>query len=300
MACFAPLTAYRSRDIGKSGKRGITFSRNASLSADPIKLPCGQCVGCRLERSRQWAIRCMHEKRFHEVSWFVTLTYDDEHLPPDGSLRKADFQKFCKRLRFHKHPFRFYMCGEYGEVNRRPHYHMILYGMKFDDLKFYKSVGETSLYISKELESVWQNGFVVIGEVTFESCAYVARYVVDKMTGPSAEDWYSWVDDDGVVHEVVPEYNDMSRKPGLGAKYFSKYHAEVYAHDSVIINGREVRPPRFYDTRFDTIDPKWMQVLKRKRRRMALIHREDNTPERRRVREKVAVLNLAQMKRDKP
>lgn len=300
MPCFSPLTAYYSKEIGKSGKRGITFQRSASFSGVPMKLPCGQCVGCRLERSRQWAMRCMHEKRFHDVSWFVTLTYDNEHLPPDGSLRKSDFQNFCKRLRFHKHPFRFYMCGEYGETNRRPHYHMILYGMNFHDLKFYKTAGEARLYTSKELESVWQNGFVVLGEVTFESCAYVARYVIDKVAGPKSEDWYSWVDDDGVVHEVLPEYNDMSRRPGIGSEYFKRYHAEVYAHDSVIVNGREVRPPRFYDVKFDAVDSKRMQALKRKRRQMALKHREDNTPDRRRVREKVVNLNLAQFKRDKP
>nr|AVQ10207.1 replication protein VP4 [Gokushovirinae environmental samples] len=300
MPCYSPLTAYYSREIGKSGKRGITFSRSASFSGQPLKLPCGQCVGCRLERSRQWAMRCMHEKRFHEFSWFVTLTYDDDHLPKDGSLVKSDFQKFCKRLRFHRHPFRFYMCGEYGEKNRRPHYHMILYGMDFPDKRFYKKAGESTLYTSVELSEIWQNGFVVIGDVTFESCAYVARYVVDKMTGPKAESWYSWVDDDGVVHSVLPEYNDMSRRPGIGQKYFEKYGAEVYAHDRVVINGREVRPPRFYDVKLDAIDPKRMEVLKRKRRRMALLHREDNTPERRRVRERVVELNLAErLKRDK-
>lgn len=301
MACYSPLTAYRSKEVGKSGKRGITFSRGASFSGVPIKLPCGHCIGCRLERSRQWAMRCMHEKRFHNFAWFVTLTYDDEHLPKDGSLRKSDFQNFCKRLRFHKHPFRFYMCGEYGELNRRPHYHMILYGMTFEDMKFYKTAGEASLYTSKELEGIWQNGFAVIGDVTFESCAYVARYVVDKITGPKSEDWYSWVDDYGVVHSVLPEYNDMSRRPGIGTAYFNKYGAEVYAHDSVVIRGREVRPPRFYDTKMEAIDPKRMEAIK-KERHAAMLRTdfvERTSKDRRRVRERVQELNLTQMKRDK-
>lgn len=245
-------------------------------------------------------MRCMHEKRFHDHSWFVTLTYDDAHLPEHGTLVKADFQKFAKRLRFHRGRFRYYMCGEYGEKGGRPHYHMILYGLDFPDKKFYRNAGAGEvLYTSAELSEIWQNGFAVIGSVTFESCAYVARYIVDKVTGDRAEDWYSFVDENGEVVKLLPEYTDMSRRPGIGTAYFEKYGAEVYAHDSVIINGREVRPPRFYDNKLDAIDSKRLEALKLKRRRVAMKYREDNTPSRLRVRARVATLNLNQLKRDK-
>lgn len=252
MPCYSPLTAFYSRDVGPSGKRGITFQRNSSHTGVPLRLPCGQCVGCRLERSRQWAVRCMHEKRMHADNVFVTLTYNDEHLPDDGTLVKRDLQLFMKRLRKLKGKgVRFYACGEYGESTKRPHYHLILFNCWFADRKYYKKSprGDT-LYTSKELSGLWavdgkEIGFAVVGEVTFESCAYVARYICDKMTGPAAEDYYSWTDSDGVVHSVIPEFTNMSRRPGIGSTWYDKYGAEAYKHDSVIMNGKEIRPPRF-------------------------------------------------------
>jgi len=91
MACFHPLQAYQ-LDTGE-----IQF--HDSGRGHPLELPCGQCIGCRLERSRQWAIRCVHEASMHENNCFITLTYAPEYLPPDGGLIKSDFQKFIKRLR---------------------------------------------------------------------------------------------------------------------------------------------------------------------------------------------------------
>lgn len=285
MACFSPLIAYRTAG-------GITFSSGASLSGERMELPCGQCIGCRLERSRQWAMRCMHEAKLHDKNVVVTLTYDDGHLPDDGGLVKRDLQLYMKRLRKeYGDGIRFYACGEYGEVTRRPHYHAILFNHDFPDKRFYKKskIGD-DLYTSASAERIWQKGFCVLGSVTFESCAYVARYIVDKMNGPKADDWYTT--NDGVV--LTREFTNMSRNPGIGSGYYDKFGAEVYAHDSVIMRGREVRPPRFYDTRMEAVDPKRMEVLKRKRRRKALIHKADNSRARRRVKERVAVLSITQ------
>jgi len=296
MPCYAPITAYRGRDVGKTGKRAIVFTRNGSFSGEPIKLPCGQCVGCRLERSRQWAIRMVHEAKMHDRNCVVTLTYNEANLPSDRSLVKRDLQLFMKRLRKEfGNGIRFYACGEYGENTKRPHYHVCLFNFDFDDKRFYKrSKTGDNLYTSDSAERVWGKGFAVVGQVTFESCAYIARYIIDKMTGPLAVNWY--VNDDGEVLE--PEFTNMSRRPGIGAGYFKKYGAEVYAHDSVILRGLEVRPPRFYDVMQDAIDPKRMEVLKRKRRREAMKHLADNSPERRRVKEKHAVLLLNMWKRN--
>lgn len=269
MPCYTPLSAYRSKEFTSTGKRGITFDRNSALSSEVLRLPCGQCIGCRLERSRQWAIRCMHEKRMHEYAYFITFTYSPDCLPQDMSLRKPDMQLFWKRLRKKYGRFRYYMCGEYGETNGRPHYHAIVYGITFPDMVFYKKSRDgSSLYVSERLDETWKLGMCVIGDVTFESAAYVARYIVDKRFGPTADEHYSFVDADGVIHARLPEYTDMSK--GIGKAWFEKYGAEAYQHDSVIMNGREIRPPRYYDKLQEVIDPARIEVLKRKRRRLAL------------------------------
>lgn len=300
MPCYSPLTAYYGKDIGKSGKRSITFDRNAAFSGVKLSLPCGQCVGCRLERSRQWAIRCMHEKQMHAENSFVTLTYDPAHLPPGGSLVKRDLQLFMKRLRKRRGDgIRFYACGEYGELSRRPHYHLILFNCDFADKRFYKFAkrGER-LYTSQEVRELWPLGHNVIGNVDFDSCAYVARYIMKKVTGPRAEDFYMWTDADGVIHQVIPEFTVMSRRPGIGLDWFDKYGEHAYEWDSVIMNGREIRPPRYYDVKYDLVHAAALADLKRKRRRAALRHKSDQTPERRRVCERVEELRLSQFKRE--
>lgn len=248
----------------------------------------------------------MHEAKLYDRNCVVTLTYNDANLPDDRGLVKRDLQLFMKRLRkeFVTQPdpekdkydgIRFYACGEYGENTRRPHYHCILFNFAFRDLRQYKkSKTGDNLYTSETAERLWGKGFCVVGEVTFESCAYVARYIVDKMTGEKADQWYTT--DDGVI--VQSEFTNMSRRPGIGRGYYEKYGAEVMRHDSVIMNAMPVRPPRYYDLLSDAVDSKRMAVLKKKRRREALKHQDDNTPERRRVKETVAVLNLNMWKRN--
>lgn len=286
MTCNFPLAAYFSRTVGNSGKRGITFSRNASLTGVPLMLPCGQCTGCRLDRSRQWAMRCMHERRMHEDASFVTLTYDKA----PASLVKRDLQLFNKRLREAVGKFRFYACGEYGEKNSRPHYHEILFGLDFPDKRPFKKNGRgEQLYTSALLERTWAHGFCIIGDVSFDSCAYVARYCMAKVTGDKAGAHYNG---------RLPEFCLMSRRPGIGATYYDKYGSEVYAHDSVICNGVEVTPPRYYDGKFEVVDAEALSRLKSLRRQEARKHRADNTPDRRKVRETVMRAKLALKGRD--
>lgn len=149
-----------------------------------LSLPCGQCIGCRLEYSRQWAIRCMHESTLHDQSCFITLTYSDDNLPEHGTLILRDFQLFMKRLRFEfsNVKIRFYHCGEYGEKFGRPHYHALLFGIDFeaDRTLYSQSKQGSKLYVSDTLNKLWNKGFATIGNITFESAAYVARYVVKK------------------------------------------------------------------------------------------------------------------------
>ena len=130
MPCFHPLRAF------KTSAGEVVFTEHARYDiVTQLSLPCGQCSGCRLERSRQWAMRCVHEAAAYDCNAFITLTYDEENLPADGSLNYDHFQLFMKRLRKAIEPnkVRFYMCGEYGEENGRPHFHACLFGYDFPD-----------------------------------------------------------------------------------------------------------------------------------------------------------------------
>lgn len=242
MACFYPLKAWQT-------EAGMVFHETAD-SLRSLFLPCGQCVGCRLERSRQWAVRCMHESQMHDVNSFVTLTYSEDSLS-SWSLVYSDFQKFVKRLRRARatKSVRFYMCGEYGDDFGRPHFHACLFGVHFPDREYWRDLPSGGrLYTSKELERLWPHGFSSIGDVTFESAAYVARYVMKKMTGQNAEKHYQLMDQEtGEVINRVPEFNRMSLKPGIGYPWFEKYKREVFPRDEVVVNGFKAKPPRYYD-----------------------------------------------------
>lgn len=290
MPCFTPIKAYRAHG------GGVVFDSKRGFADRPLDLRCGRCHDCRMERSRQWAIRMIHEAQMHERNTFVTLTYDKEHRPDDGGLRVGDFQRFCKRLRKRSGSFRFFHCGEYGPQNLRPHYHAILFGTDFPRDGLLRQ-GKTPLYISELLSEVWGMGMASHGAVTFQSAAYVARYVVTKATGNLAETRYSRVDPNtGECWSVPPEYCTMSRKPGLGATWIKKFASDVYPADEVVHQGQHYRPPRFYDA---TLDEQELLRVKAKRADQAAKYQDETTPERLRVREEVARLRLRQLTRDK-
>lgn len=292
MACFHPLTAWQ-LDGGE-----VSFKERGAIRRE-LTLPCGQCVGCRLERSRQWAIRCLHESQLHQANQYVTLTYSDEHLPSDGGLHYPHFQKFMRRLRKEFGRVRFYMCGEYGEKLGRPHYHAILFGLHLPDLEYFRHTESgDQLYTSDSLTEVWGKGHVSVGAVTFESAAYVARYVMKKVTGPRAEEHYRRVDaDTGEVFQVSPEFTRMSLKPGIGADWLAKFRTDVYPHDQVNIHGRWVRPPRFYDRQLESIDYQAFEAIQPGRYQRALSVARENTAARLQSRELVTRAKLSLKKR---
>ncbi|AXH74346.1 MAG: replication initiator protein [Microviridae sp.] len=299
MPCYGPVTAFYSAEIGASGKRGLVFKRELSHSGVSLKIPCGYCIGCRLERARQWSVRCMHEKRMHEHSTFLTLTYDNEHLPRGGTLVKRDLQLFMKRLRKSKgEGVRFYACGEYGDFNGRPHYHLLLFNCLFGDRKFLKENKRgDKLFCSEEVRKLWPVGHNWLGEVTTESANYVARYILKKVTGKKADEHYAVIDAHGEVYDREPEFTVMSRRPGIGAGYYEKYGSEVRIHDSVIVNGREAKPPRYYDVFSELHDSAAFGKVKVQRRRRALLLRSDNTSRRRWVKEVCTLARLKRMER---
>lgn len=251
-----------------------------------MHVPCGQCIGCRLDHSRQWALRCLHEAKEHESNCFLTLTYDDDHLPLDHSLNKTHFQSFMKHLRHAVSPtkIRFFHCGEYGEKLSRPHYHALIFGYDFPDKVLLKQ-GKNPLYTSPELSKIWKRGFSTIGEVTFDSAAYVARYATKKINGKGKTDHY-WYDDreTGETFPLQQEYITMSRNPGIGDNWYEKYKADVFPSDMVVTlrDGKSYinSAPRYYAEKYKEEDPEAYKQLKHRREIHALIHGEDQTPER--------------------
>ena len=247
-----------------------------------VQVPCGRCIGCRLERSRKWAMRCVHEASMHKDNCFITLTYDDFHLDPSGSLNVEDYQLFMKRLRKHfGSGVRFFHCGEYGELYGRPHHHAILFNCDFYDkeLIFHNVKTGFNLYSSNLLGTLWPFGLHSIGNVSFESCAYVARYIMKKVTGDLADSHYETVDlSTGEVSARVPEFNRMSLKPGIGADWIKRYNKDVYPRDVVIARGHESKPPRYYDKFLQRFDADKLEDVKFSRYHRAQLNVEDSSP----------------------
>lgn len=240
----------------------------------------------------------MHESAMHENNCFITLTYMEEHLPDRRQLYHKDFQDFLKRLR-KKHEVRYYMAGEYGPALDRPHYHAAIFGYDFPDKQYLKQTGAgEKIYTSDELDKTWGKGYASVGELTFESAAYIARYCVTKVTGDPAEEHYKRFDHLG-EYQLNPEYNRMSLKPGIGAPWLEKYQADVYNYDYVVVNGVETRPPKYYDKILDYKDPDRLEELKWERIIRAQERALDNTVERLLDREHVAKAKLTKLKRGK-
>ena len=296
MACYHPLKGYRGRD-------GIVrWARPIGEWAILAEVPCGKCIGCKTEHTRQWAIRIMHEAQLHQQNSFITLTYDDEHLADDRSLDVRDWQLFAKRFRENIGPFRFFHCGEYTEDKKRPHLHACIFGHNFhEDRNFFKNNhrGEP-LYTSQKLADVWQNGYVTVGELTFESAAYVARYVLKKLTGEQGLVEYSQIDysTGEIIGERKPPYTTMSRKPGIAKHWYDKYKDEVIRDDFVVIQkNKKARIPKYYDTQLEKEDPEMLDTIKKQRKKRGQKHKNNNTPERLHVRETVHQAKINLLKR---
>lgn len=299
--CDHPLYALKSLD-GSGEKyqiRVISREIARSYEANPhlllenqeiIQLPCGKCTGCRLTYSRNWAIRCMLEAREWERNYFLTLTYDEEHLPsprfiieketgevqglyPFSPLCPDDLKKFMKDLRryFSYHyghdNLRFFACGEYGEKYSRPHFHLILFNCPELELCIYKkNFNGDILYNSPVIDSVWKKGYCVLAEVNFDTCAYVARYVMKKHFGKD----FKFYEENG----LVPEFTRMSRKPGIARKYYDENKEQFYHFDSLNILGKDgktmkVKPPSYFDRLYDVDSPEDMKRLKELRKEAA-------------------------------
>ena len=273
MACYHPISAYKDfHDLHDSGKPKIKFDLTYCKGAyEPVELPCGRCIGCRLAYSREWANRCYLEGLQSKDSFFLTLTYDNVHLPANSTLDKRDLTLFMKRLRTYYERFmshqgiRFFGCGEYGSKRSRPHYHIICWNLPIYDLIYYKTtkLGH-KLYRSPIVEKIWGRGSVVIGLVTWESCAYTARYVLKKRKGKGSKLYYERI-------KQVPEFTRMSRMPGIAREYYDKNKDVIYRSDEIIIktsdgDSQVAKPPGYYDRLYDVNNHTQLTRLKRLRK----------------------------------
>lgn len=276
--------SVRGKDIACSQGKP-TFVPGWHNITDFVEIPCGHCISCRLRYSKDWANRMMLEAREHEHNFFLTLTYDPEHLPdaldcidpetgeiqvsPVHPLVKRDIQLFMKRLRKHYsyQKIRFYACGEYGSINMRPHYHMILFGLDIDDLvpNGKNELGQ-QYYTSETILKLWNKGMIQLAEVTWETCAYTARYVTKKLNGEQAEIYERY--------NFPREWSLCSRKPGIARSYYDDNKEQIYENQEIFLNlgdkgGRKIRPPKYYDRLFDIDYPDDMAIIKDKRKEIA-------------------------------
>lgn len=253
-------------------KHGYSLGQLKDMDPDSSPIPCGQCYGCRVDHAKQWATRIVHEASLHEDNCFLTLTYSNEHVPKNLSLNKKHFTDFMKRLREHldrkyNKQIRYFMCGEYGEKNKRPHFHAIIFGHDFKDKIIYFDGKKKKHpdFVSKELSTIWKYGISTIGTVTAKSAGYVASYTLKKIKGRDAKNYYG---------ERVPEYATMSRNGAIGKKWLEKYMSDVYNKytDYIVVDNKKFKIPRMYDQIYSQKFPeKFLEVKKKREIKVAKI-----------------------------
>lgn len=296
MACFHPMTAFRQEG------GGISF-RETKHSLGSILLPCGQCVGCRMKRAGEWSIRLFHEFRMSDqVACFATWTYDDAHLPADGGLDYSHMQACFRSMRRAGLELRHYTCGEYGSKPDhpfmnifgdlslgRPHYHAIIFKQDFrSDRKLHSRSGAgCDVFTSERFSSFWDHGFCVLSDVSPQSIAYVSKHNFKKISGRDAPEYYSRVDAlTGEFVYVKPEFSRMSLKPGIGAGWLERFgESDVFPHDNVVVDGRVLPVPKYYQKRFKELHPLQAEWQEYERFLVSQKHADDQTPERLAVRE---------------
>lgn len=260
---------------------------------DFVEICCQKCVGCRLEYSRQWAMRCMLEQKDHENNQFITLTYDPEHLPTkqmvdtetgevfeEETLVPDHVSEFMKKLRrYYEYHYgygadkiKFYACGEYGDKKGRPHYHLIIYDLPIFDKRFsHRNKKGTPVYTSDTITKIWGKGRTAVDDVTYESCAYVARYIMKKIKGKEAVEELE-------ASGKVNCFTRMSRKPGIGRNYYDENADKIYECDEIWLKNKygplKLKPPKYYDKLFDIDNPEKMEEIKDKRRKIAEMSEE--------------------------
>lgn len=278
VACNFPRRAFQAVSGGPVFFKYVVGARS-------FQVPCGKCNGCLIERSQLWALRCWHEAQLFEVNSFVTLTYKE---PPKRGLDVEECLLFVRRVRERLNSgVRYFVGGEYGSRDGRPHYHCLLFGIDFPDRTEWKRCesGET-LYRSKCLESLWSHGFSSVGSLSYASAAYVARYCMKKSGAGDRVDGRS------------PEFQRMSLRPGLGFQWLRRFVSDVYPSGKCVIAGKDVKVPRYYDNVFRVgSEAEYLKIAAA--RRVEMDKRLDElSPARLRAREEIIKARVKFLRRD--
>lgn len=278
MACLFPLKGW------KSSTGGFTRVRADSPHGLPMTIPCGRCRECRMAIARDWGIRAMHDVKAHtrtgSGSAFVTLTLDDTKVHDCVGLDPRMLKLFHMRANARLGGgLRYLSVGEYGDKNQRPHYHCIFTNKGFADRKWCAngSTGE-KLYESKILNELWPHGYAHIGDVSYKSAMYVARYVLKKVSPELYGERYERIVAGKQIF-VPPEFAVMSRRPGLGRPFYDLYKEELLANDSCIVDGHKSPLPRYYSNVFKAEDPDAYERLRKQRKRESVEYRADHPEE---------------------
>ncbi|MDR2602612.1 MAG: hypothetical protein LBC53_09225 [Spirochaetaceae bacterium] len=237
MTCTNPVF------VSPRGYTGYVRLPGTNLHKVGLFVPCGKCMACRIARSREWSVRLFHELHYHEKSMFLTLTYDDEHLPPHGSLRKSDLTKFWKRLRkrLGNRRIKYFACGEYGSLTERPHYHAVIFGLQFYDLEDQCAVIASWPFCDWNLARVKSCS----ERVCFESIKYVTRYIQKKLSGSVADSVY-------IKSRREPPFQVQSS--GLGLRFALDNAKQIESKLDITLRGAHVGVPRYYRKKLN-IDP---------------------------------------------
>lgn len=276
MACHYPLFASKDSE-GTTfirGTRGQALEDRFFAGHEYLELDCNRCLACRAKRVRSWAIRSHHESLMHEKSCFLTLTFDNEHLPVDGSLNIEHWQKFARRVRKRLGSFRYLSCGEYGseEFTARPHYHAAIFGLDFrDGAEPWERGPGRELWLSKDLSELWGQGLATASPLNYATASYVAGYVMKKLKKSDFEAEHRVYSPTADIYceAKKAEFVTMSRRPGLGSSFLEKYYEEIYEVDEIHIDGKTMPVPRYYDNLLLELDPLlWESVMESRKVRI--------------------------------
>lgn len=237
-----------------------------------------------------WSFRCLAEASLHQHNWFATFTYSDGNLPSRGALQHRDWQLFAKRARRRLGPFRYLMCGEYGEKTHRPHYHALLFGLDLPDADRFSVRRGHPVYRSAIIERLWGLGLTELGTVTPQSARYCAGYVLKDSRPPEICDPFT-----GELSELPQPYGRMSLRPGLGDAWIRKYYPEVFTHGVCYSQDKKFPIPHRFKHILDEISPESFEDLQRLSIAKAM-KSPDNTKARLAVRERVALASYSRLK----
>lgn len=267
--------------INSKGQFRPFNQKNLTFDIGSFMIPCQHCFNCKINKSKMWAVRCLFESYVHNYNYFITLTYDDEHLnfkdnnliDLTGEIRtcptlvKSDVQKFIKRLRKKGYQFKYFLSGEYGDKTKRPHYHMLMFSdTKINDLVYLSKNKDNDFYFnSNQIRSIWKHGNIVIANFSPKTAAYTARYTLKKLYGDEKKSLMEF-------RSLEPEFMLCSKKPPIGWTYFYenkdnflKTDTLVYWQDAKL---QKLKIPNSFLLKFNNLD---VEQIKFKRKKAAQV-----------------------------